>query len=144
MRANSTTIFVESAGSVTPVPRNGDIPDWNRISIPSQSLTIIQAAWAEFVASGEALEIIPDPAVVDLPNWTGFNLAMNQNSDFIAWTLPQRIETALISASVNGALEPFKTAFALAQMANPQPIQVLTAWQSIAETYSIPVSLTDF
>lgn len=70
MRRNSTTIFIESLNSITAVPWRNNAPDFAGIAEPT--LSILQAAWQAFVASGDELVVIPDPMPTPpQPDWDG-------------------------------------------------------------------------
>lgn len=72
MKRNSTTVFIESLNATTPIPWVSNAPDFSSFTQPT--LGVIQKAWADFVASGEELEVIPDPVpYVEpvVPDWDG-------------------------------------------------------------------------
>lgn len=72
MKRNSTTLFLDTINATTPLPWVDNAPDFSGFTEPT--LSVLVTAWNEFVASGETLEVIPDPepVVVELPpDWDG-------------------------------------------------------------------------
>lgn len=70
MKRNSTTLFLESPGAITPVPWVNGAPDFSGFTPPT--LGVLQKAWDE--RDGEP-EIIPDPVPIVEPvppDWQGF------------------------------------------------------------------------
>lgn len=73
MERNSTTLYLESPGSITPVPWVNNAPVFDNFTDPT--LSVLQKAWANFVASGQQLEVISDsePSIPEVrPDWQGF------------------------------------------------------------------------
>jgi hypothetical protein len=71
MKRNSTTVFIESNGSITPLPWLGVEPNFSRVEEPT--LSILKKAWE--VDKNNA-EVISDPDPVPelvIPNWGDFN-----------------------------------------------------------------------
>lgn len=84
MKRNSTTLFLETPGSITLIPWVNGAPDFSIYSEPT--LSIFRSVWQAFLNSGEELEIIPDPEpFVELPpaQWTAFNFALFTDADFV-------------------------------------------------------------
>lgn len=65
MRRNSTTLYLESLNAVTPVPWVNNAPDFSVFADPT--LSVLLQSWADFLASGQELEVIPDPVQIVLP-----------------------------------------------------------------------------
>jgi hypothetical protein len=77
LKRNSTTLFLTSPGATTPIPWVNNAPDFSAFTEPT--LSVLQQSWQDFVDSGEALEVIPDPEPVvepPTPDWDGFNAYM--------------------------------------------------------------------
>jgi hypothetical protein len=73
MKRNSTTLFLESPNATTPVPWVDGAPDLSGFTEPT--LSVLQQSWADFLASGQELEVIPDPEPsqpTPAPDWDGF------------------------------------------------------------------------
>jgi len=73
MQRNSTTLYLESPGATTPLPWVDGAPDLSGFTEPT--LSVLQQSWADFVASGEELEIVADPEPsqpTPAPDWEGF------------------------------------------------------------------------
>ena len=101
MKRNSITLFLQSPGAITPVPWVDNAPDFSQFSEPT--LSVLVKAWDDFVASGELLEVIPDPVEVvepSQPNWDGFNGYMLIDSLFKSY----RDIVRPIDGDLNGAL----------------------------------------
>jgi hypothetical protein len=71
MKRNSTSIFVESPNSITALPWVNNAPDFTGFEDPT--LSVLVNAWNDFLASGQELEIIPDPEPVVTPDWDGLS-----------------------------------------------------------------------
>jgi hypothetical protein len=138
MKRNSTTIFLESPGATTPVPWVDGAPDLSGFTEPT--LSVLQQSWADFLASGQELEVIPDPPPPPPEHdWTAFNTAMLSDSNWQAWALPADLRNAMIAASINSNLTSLENAYAIAKAAVPPSAEAITGWQGLADTYNIPI-----
>jgi hypothetical protein len=138
MKRNSTTLFLDSPGATTPLPWVGNTPDFSGFTDPT--LSVLQQSWADFLASGQELEVIPDPlAPPPEHDWTAFNTAMLSDSNWQAWTLPADLRNAMIAASINFNLVSLENAYAIAKAAVPPSAEAITGWQGLADTYNIPI-----
>ena len=138
MKRNSTTLFLESPGATTPVPWVDGAPDFSGFTEPT--LSVLQQSWADFLASGQELEVIPDPPPPPPePDWTAFNTAMLSDPDWQAWALPADLRNAMIAASINSNLTSLENAYAIAKAAVPPSAEAITRWQGLADTYNIPI-----
>ena len=152
MKRNSTTLFLQSPGAITPLPLIDNAPGFSGFTEPT--LSVLQNAWQEFLDSGGELEIIPDPIpeiIVPAPDWDGFNAAMLTNTEFnqitglVLETVPTvalGIPAALAHVSTNGV-----TAFALVfnafcQIGNVSSEQ-REVWANIAEGFNLPIEFID-
>ena len=71
MKRNSTTLFLTSPNSTTPLPWIDNAPDFSGFS--NSTLAVLQHSWQAFLDSGDELEIIPDPTPPPPePDWAGF------------------------------------------------------------------------
>lgn len=148
MKRNSTTLFLQSPGAITPLPLIDNAPGFSGFTEPT--LSVLQKAWQDFLDSVEELEIIPDPmpeVAPPAPDWDGFNAAMLANTEFnqitgvvlnLAPTVALGIPAALAQVSTNGV-----TAFALVfnafcQIGNVSSEQKET-WATIAESFNLPI-----
>ena len=138
MKRNSTTLFLESPNAVTPVPWVDGAPDLSGFTEPT--LSVLQQSWTDFLASGQELEVIPDPLPPPPePDWTAFNTAMLSDSNWQAWALPADLRNAMIAASINSNLVSLENAYAIAKAAVPPSAEAITGWQGLADTYNIPI-----
>ena len=138
MQRNSTTLYLESPGATTPVPWVDGTPDLSGFTEPT--LSVLQQSWADFLASGQELEVIPDPPPPPPePDWTAFNTAMLSDSNWQAWALPADLRNAMIAASINSNLVSLNNAYAIAKAAVPPSAEAITGWQGLADTYNIPI-----
>jgi hypothetical protein len=138
MQRNSTTLFLESPGATTPVPWVDGAPDLSGFTEPT--LSVLQQSWADFLASGQELEVIPDPPPPPPEHdWTAFNTAMLSDSNWQAWALPADLRNAMIAASINSNLTSLENAYAIAKAAVPPSAEAITGWQGLADTYNIPI-----
>jgi len=95
MKRTSNTLFLESHGSVTPLPWVNNQPVFDGFAEPT--LSVLRLTWQEFLTSGKQLEIIPDPApITNPPGWDG-----------------------LLRAILNGALYPLYARLTAASFADP-------------------------
>lgn len=148
MQRNSTTLFLQSTGAVTPLHWVNNAPDFTGFT--ESTLSVLQQAWQDFLDSGEELEVIPDPVpeiIPPAPNWDGFNAAMLANTEFnqitgvvlgIVPTVALGMPAALAQVSTNGV-----TAFALVfnafcQIGNVS-ISQREDWANIAEGFNLPI-----
>ena len=139
MERNSTTLFLESPGATTPAPWVDGAPDLSGFTEPT--LSVLQQSWADFLASGQELEVIPDPLPPPPePDWTAFNTAMLSDPDWQAWALPADLRKAMIAASINSNLTSLENAYAIAKAAVPPSAEAITGWQGLADTYNIPIA----
>ena len=138
MKRNSTILFLESPGGTTALPWVGNTPDFSGFTDPT--LSVLQQSWADFLASGQELEVIPDPPPPPPePDWTAFNTAMLSDSNWQAWALPADLKNAMIAASINSNLTSLENAYAIAKAAVPPSAEAITRWQGLADTYNIPI-----
>jgi hypothetical protein len=71
MKRNSATLYLESPGATTPLPWVDGAPDLSGFTEPT--LSVLQQSWADFLASGQELEVVPDPLPPPPePDWRGF------------------------------------------------------------------------
>lgn len=73
MKRSPSTLFIKMPTATIPIPWDGIdnvIPNIRKI-YKSPTKEIIEAAWNAFVASGAAIEVIPDATVAPLPDWDG-------------------------------------------------------------------------
>lgn len=104
MRRNSTILFLESPGAITPLPWDNinQRPIWDGFT--GISLSVLQQAWQTFLDSGQPLEIIPDPnpiPVTVIPNWNSFydGLMISQTYNFLlAQTVPHPSISGVMAA----------------------------------------------
>ncbi|MEY2976079.1 MAG: hypothetical protein RLZZ435_216, partial [Cyanobacteriota bacterium] len=102
--------------------------------------SVLQQSWAAFLESGQELEVIPDPLPPPPePDWTAFNTAMLSDSNWQAWALPADLRNAMIAASINSNLTSLENAYAIAKAAVPPSAEVIEGWQTLADTYNIPI-----
>ena len=138
MHRNSTTLYLESPGATTPVPWVDGAPDLSGFTEPT--LSVLQQSWTDFLASGQELEVIPDPPPPPPePDWTAFNTAMLSDSNWQAWALPADLRNAMIAASINSNLVSLDNAYAIAKAAVPPSAEAITGWQGLADTYNVPI-----
>ena len=138
MKRNSTTLFLESPGATTPLPWVNNAPDFTGFTDPT--LSVLQQSWADFLASGQELEVIPDPPPPPPePDWTAFNTAMLSDSNWQAWALPADLRNAMIAASINSNLVSLENAYAIAKAAVPPSAEAIEEWQTLADTYNVPI-----
>jgi hypothetical protein len=138
MKRNSTTLFLESPGATTPVPWVDGAPDFSGFTDPT--LSVLQQSWTDFLASGQELEVIPDPPPPPPEHdWTAFNTAMLSDSNWQAWALPADLRNAMIAASINSNLVSLENAYAIAKAAVPPSAEAIEGWQTLADTYNIPI-----
>ena len=139
MKRNSATLFLESPGATTPIPWVNNAPDFTGFSDPT--LSVLQKSWTDFVASGEELEVIPDPAPSEPdPDWTSFNTAMLSDANWQAWQLPADLRNAMIAASINANLPSLNSAYAIAKVSVPPSQEAIDGWQALADLYNIPMT----
>jgi len=115
-------------------------PDFSGFTEPT--LSVLQQSWADFLASGQELEVIPDPELTPSTpehDWTAFNTAMLSDSNWQAWALPADLRNAMIAASINSNLTSLENAYAIAKAAVPPSAEAITGWQRLADTYNIPI-----
>ena len=142
MKRTPTKIYLESPNATTLVPWVNNAPDFSEFSEPT--LSVLQQAWQGFLASGEELEVAPDPEPIPTPkepDWTGFNVAVFQDGHWDAWELPQSLKMALIAAAVGRNTEAFQNTWKLAIEVSPPSVDGLQVWRNLAQTYNLPVSL---
>lgn len=139
MQRNLTTLFLESPGAVTPVPWFYDAPDFSAFTDPT--LSVLQKAWSDFVASGEELEVVADPEPVAIadPDWISFNTAMLSDSNWQSWAIPADLRSAIIAASINNNLVALESAYAIAKATVPPTEQAIAGWQALADLNNIPI-----
>lgn len=150
MQHNSTTLFLESPGATTPVPWVDNAPDLSGFTDPT--LSVLQQSWADFLASEEELEVIPDPAQpqpLPEPDFLSFNLAMDGDSDFDTWfnLLPPRRQQALSATAATGGDSELQVALDAAKAAvpfdtvwnNSQVLEIKARWQDYASQHGIGI-----
>ena len=138
MQRNSTTLYLESPGATTPVPWVDGAPNFSGFTEPT--LSVLQKSWTDFLASGQELEVIPDPPPPPPePDWTAFNTAMLSDSNWQAWALPADLRNAMIAASINSNLTSLENAYAIAKAAVPPSAEAITGWQGLADTNNVPI-----
>ena len=144
MRINETftTLFLESPGATTPIPWVDDAPDFSGFTEPT--LSVLQTAWDDFLASGQELEVIPDllpPAPEPEPDWTAFNTAMLLDPDWTPWiTQHPLLSSATTTFSVTGDAGQLQTTIETAISVLGAPDSVAAQrWQSIADANHIPI-----
>lgn len=124
------------------LPWVNNAPDFTGIEEPT--LSVLQKAWNDFLASGEELEIIPDPEPIPPPkepDWTGFNVAVFQDGHWDAWALPPSLKMALIAAAVGRNAEAFQNTWDLAIEVSPPSAEGLQIWRDLAKEHNLPVNL---
>ena len=84
-------------------------------------------------------EEVPEPELVPAPQWTAFNTAMLSDPNWQAWALPADLRNAMIAASINSNLTSLENAYAIAKAAVPPSAEAITGWQTLADTYNIPI-----
>lgn len=147
MRRNSTILFLESPNSVTPIPLVNGNPDFSGFEEPT--LSVLQKAWQDFLASGEEIEIIPsleqepDPVA---PNWDEFNFALSSDATFISYLKtinrinPVATPALLIQYNkiASEGILPFIPYFEMfCQAANVLPAH-RQQWATLAERFNLP------
>ena len=142
MKRNSTTLFLESPGAVTPVPWVDGAPNISGFTDPT--LSVLQQSWAAFLESGQEIEVIPDPVQPPPspePDWTAFNTAMLSDPDWSPWiTQNSLLMAATTSASMSRNAPELQTTLetAISVLGQPDPVAA-QRWQSIADANSIPI-----
>ena len=142
MKRNSSSIFIESPGSTTPLPWLGDEPDFAGFTEPT--LSVLQRAWADFLASGEELEIIPDLEQVELPpspDWQAFRLSLLQSQSFRDWSeqLPDTWREDLKLSAIAANPEALQGLYNHCATLNIPGYTSTSEWQQIADENHIPV-----
>ena len=142
MKRNSTTIYLESLNATTPLPWGNNAPDFSGIDEPT--LSALQQAWADFLATGEELEIIPDPPPPPPePDWLGFRLAMippsGGASSFEAWLEQAKplYQAAVTAAAMSADLSELQQIYSLLKGLYPPSPEQVAEWQGVANTYHI-------
>ena len=106
MNRNSNIVFIESPSSdsnypcITPIPWINSAPDFTGITEPT--LSILQASWQAFVASGDELVVIADPVptpVIRTIDMRRLRLALFQLN------LLDDIDTAIAAQSKSAQIE---------------------------------------
>ena len=140
MKRNSTTLFLESPGAVTPVPWVDGALDFSGFTEPT--LGVLQKTWVAFLEAEQELEIIPDPfPPPPEPDWTAFNTAMLSDADWSPWiTQNSLLMAATTSASMNRNAPELQTTIetAIAVLSQPDPVAA-QRWQYIADANFIPI-----
>ena len=106
MLGNSTTIFLESPGAITPIPWVNNVPDFSGITEPT--LSVLVKAWNDFLATAEELEIIPDPdpfVEPAIPDWDGLYTSLLDSQVY-----QHLVGLSLQFTPVNSALDKVITA----------------------------------
>ena len=93
---------------------------------------------AEAYARGD-YEIVPVPEPVPETDWISFNTAMLSDSNWQAWALPADLRNAMIAASINSNLVSLENAYAIAKAAVPPSAEAIEEWQTLADTYNVPI-----
>ena len=141
MKRTSTIIYLESPNATTPLPWVNNAPDFTGIKEPT--LSVLQTAWADFVESGEELEIIPDPPPPPPdPDWLGFRLAMippSGASTFEAWLDQAKpaYQMAITTAAMTADLVELQRLYDLLKDLYPPTPGQVAEWQGVANTYHI-------
>ena len=147
MKRTSTIIYLESPNAITLVQWVNNAPDFSGIAEPT--LSVLQRAWQDFLASGEEIEVIPfleqesDPVV---PDWNGFNFALFSDETFISYSVginsinPAAFHVLLTQydkVALEGVL-PFIPYFEkFCQTTNVLPIH-RQQWAALAEYFNLP------
>jgi hypothetical protein len=85
-------------------------------------------------------EVVPDPEPAQPePDWVSFNTAMLSNPNWQAWELPADLRNAMIAASINSNLVSLENAYAIAKASVPPSAEAIAGWQTLADTYNIPI-----
>lgn len=145
MKRNSTTLFLESPGATTPIPWANNEPDFTGFTEPT--LSVLQVAWSDFLASGESLEVVPDPVAPEPtpePLWTAFNTAMLTDPYWQSWAIPQDLRMAIISAAIGANTDAFQTAYDLGASIVPPSTEAINNWQTMADNFNIPITFNPF
>lgn len=111
MKRSSTTLFLECPNTVLPVPWTGIENVVANIESTYQSPTreVAITSWQDFVASGQELEVIPDPVPTPpQPDWDRFMIECNDvfaaglNANYLVFT---QIFNMLLALKAKGALD---------------------------------------
>jgi len=147
MRHDSTTLFLESPGAITPIPLVNGEPDFTDFTEPS--LSVLQTAWQDFLDSGKPLVVIPDPELIPepvMPEWDGFNFALFSNVDFLTYALAINNQNPLaipvLITQYNKVAEygtnQFKPYFDLFCQVTQVTNEHRNQWGEIAESFNLP------
>lgn len=72
MKRNSTTLFLTSTGTTTPIPWLNNAPDFSTFTEPT--LSVLINAYNDFINNGGVIEVIPNPEPyieTVVPDWGG-------------------------------------------------------------------------
>lgn len=152
MRRNSTQLELITPGATTWLPWVSD-PGSNRVDgypnfngFAGQSRTIREAAWQDFLDSGEELEVIPDPPPpTPEPDWTAFNLAMippQGESEFEFWLDQFKIlyQSSLATAAASGNAVETQRIYDLLKLQHPPTAEQCATWQALADLHHVPLT----
>ena len=81
MKRNSTIVFVESPGAISPIPWVNGLPDFSVYQEPT--LSSLQQSWQAFIDGGGVVDVIPDFEPIEIPNvldWDGLYLSLMNSS----------------------------------------------------------------
>ncbi len=101
MQRNSTTLFLESPGAITPVPWVNGTIDVSAYTDPT--LSVLLNSFNDYIANGGVIEVIPDPEPIietSPPNWDGLYQALMVSSVY-----PTLVGIGQQISAVDGALD---------------------------------------
>ena len=130
-------IYVSLGGIKIPCEDNGtpiDPPSYWGESI----LADIAAAYAR--GDWEQLTVDNTPQ----PQWTAFNTAMLTDPYWQSWSIPHDLRVAIISSAIGANADAFQTAYDLGASIVPPSTEAINDWQTMADTFSIPVTFNPF
>lgn len=140
MKRNSTTLFLESPGAITPVPWVDNAPDFSGFSEPV--LGVLQSSWQDFLDSGEELEVVPEPPPPPPePDWLGFNTEMFLDKDWSSYINPPMLMAAATSAALSRDVAQLQYCLELAYQTVGEPSEAArTRWNNLAQRFHIGVT----
>ena len=141
MKRNTTLLFLESPGATTIIPWVNGAPDFTGFTEPT--LGVLQAAWGDFEASSEDLEVIADPEPpISPPTPKAFRAALSQTATWTAWaeTLSPVSYTNLTTAAALDNWVEVQAIYDAIKATTPPPEASITAWQTLADDNYIPIT----
>ena len=141
MKRNTTLLFLESSGATTIIPWVNGAPDFTGFTEPT--LGVLQAAWGDFEASSEELEVIADPEPpTSPPTPKAFRVALAQTGTWTTWaeTLSFVSYANLTTAAALDNWVEVQAIYDAIKATTPPPGASITAWQAMADNDNIPIT----